>query len=218
MRLFASKCAEANIPLILDVSFRFFGHMNDWDMYSILQSHPLLDWVAIEDTGKVWGLSELKVGFMICNSGLRRQLNALNNELRLNVSPFTLNILRSLMLNDGVAGPGHIAELFTAINENRRMLSRIVEDLPCLSIRNTNEKSSVAWMELLCEDCHAEDFCEDLFKAGVVVLPGGPFFWNDPGEGRCFFRIALLRDIRYFQEAMRVFSKTYHQIHTDHID
>ena len=203
----AAICADRGIVLLLDVSFRLFSDMNTWDMYSVLNDHASLEWITIEDTGKVWGLQELKVGFSLCSHSLRAELEGIHNELRLNVSPFTLKLLETLIREDLNRAPhGHLSQLSSVIAGNRQRLASEIRNLPYLEVASVGQKSSVEWLRITHDDCNAAEICETLLKAGVVVLPGGPFFWNNPDDGRQYLRIALLRDSRYFSSAISLFT------------
>jgi aspartate/methionine/tyrosine aminotransferase len=211
----ATICESKGIPLLLDVSFRVFSDVAPWDLYSILHDHTSLEWITIEDTGKVWGLSELKAGFSLCSSSIRAELETLHNELRLNVSPFTLKLLETLMRQDLDGGPGHLSQLFSVIEQNKRRLVQTVKSLPYLEVVSNAKRSSVEWLRITCDDYDTNEICEALLKAGVVVLPGGPFFWNSPEEGRKYLRIALLRDVRYFARAIDLFAREWRHIFAD---
>lgn len=208
----AALCENNDVCLLLDVSFRLFSDMCTWDMYSILYEHESLEWISIEDTGKVWGLSELKIGFSMCSPNVRKKLEAVHNELRLNVSPFTLKLLETLITKDLHNAPGHFSELSTVIAQNRRRLASIVNDLPFVQVASTAPKSSVEWLLITRPDCNSDDLCEILLKAGVVILPGGPFFWDNPVNGRHYMRAALMRDSRYFSSAIALFALEWQHI------
>lgn len=203
----AAQCEYARIPLILDVSFRFFSSMNEWDLYATLRSRPSLDWITIEDTGKVWGISELKVGFSLSSPSLYNALAALHNELRLNVSPFILHFLQALMQPNALSDYGHIGQLFAAISQNRYLLTKMIDRTPGIAKAGFSSRSSVEWLRLPTAGHSASSICEALLESGVVVLPGGPFFWDDPARGERFLRIALLRDVRYFAKAVRILAE-----------
>jgi aspartate/methionine/tyrosine aminotransferase len=184
-------------------SFRFFGRMSGWDLYAVLRSHAGLDWIVIEDTGKAWGIAELKIGMMVSSLSLTKLVQKVSNDLRLNVSPFTLRALTTLMAPSTQERQSHISDLVHVAEINRRVLRSQMNALGLKPISPAS-LSSVEWLKFEDPALDSTHVCEGVRQQGVVILPGGPFYWDAPRRGRSYVRIALLRDPRYFARAVGV--------------
>jgi aspartate/methionine/tyrosine aminotransferase len=211
-----ADCDALGIALIIDASFRFFGSAFDWDIYEPLSSAPSLSWFVVEDTGKTWGLAEMKVGFVVADATSARLLADITNDALLNVSPFVLQILTRMM---GISKHGrtHISEVREVVATNRAHLRQTLYCKHPLAPAAPESLGSVEWIRLS-KGIDSEKLCEFLRQKGVVVLPGGPFYWNNQEEGRSFLRVALLRDPRYFNRALSVVDIALTEFWASHAD
>ncbi len=190
-------CKKHKKILILDCSFRSYSHFTLWDQYEILDKSAI-DFIVLEDTGKTWPTLELKIGIMLASKSLYSHLADITNDFLLNVSPFSFNLLTQYITaekNDtSFYGPRKIAA------ENRKQLEKILKNLP-LTMENPASSLSVAWIKLP-KKWRATKFCKWLGENNVHVLPGPPFFWNNPEKGESYIRIALLRPKEAFKKAL----------------
>ena len=192
-----SLCEERGIALVIDASFRFFSAMGTWDMYKYLADAAKLRWFVIEDTGKAFGLSELKVGMVSCDRPSMPWLEEVTDDLLLNVSPFVLRCL-TFALETRLNGLDHLDELNEVIGTNRKYLRRKLSVITGVSYPRDESRLSVEWVRLPA-DVDASFMSLKLREAGIHVLPGAPFYWDDPLRGSGFVRLALARDPRYFE-------------------
>ena len=88
--------------LALDTCFRAHDPRSQYDTYDILENSGV-EWVIIEDTGKVWPMLELKAGFL--SWGERTDLALLDafSDILLTMSPVILLLVQRLA-EDGVLG------------------------------------------------------------------------------------------------------------------
>ena len=193
--------AEHRKAVVIDFSFRFYSKLHSWDQYAFVASLPTLDWIFVEDTGKTWPLSEMKIGVASSSARFHDTMAEVTGELLLNVSPFVLELLARTIRADRCNGASS-AEVLTArrlVSENRSRLRACIGglgiDLPCPS-----SEISVEWLRF--NDRSAVDAASQLLASGVAVLPGAPFFWQDRGLGANYFRVALARDGDYFAHAI----------------
>lgn len=196
-------CQKYNKLLILDYSFRFYSSHTTWDQYELLIESGI-DFIVLEDTGKTWPTLELKVGITLANDSVYQYLLDITNDFLLNVSPFTLTLLTEYM-NVERKNKSHLGSQ-KIVAANRVSLRKILEELPLEEV-NPNSKLSVAWIKLP-NMWNSMSFCKWLGNHGVHVLPGGPFYWNNPRLGDSYIRIALARPRDYFKNAINHFRKT----------
>lgn len=196
-----TSMSEGRKAVVIDFSFRFYSELHAWDQYAFVAGLPRLDWIFIEDTGKTWPLSEMKIGVASSSSRFHDTMAEVTGELLLNVSPFVLELLTRTIRADRCNGTGS-AEVLLArrlVSENRSILrsciGRLGIGLPCPS-----SKISVEWLRF--NDRTAVDAVSQLLASGVAVLPGAPFFWQDRDLGTSYFRVALARDGGYFAHAL----------------
>jgi aspartate/methionine/tyrosine aminotransferase len=197
----AEESALNGTIFIIDASFRFFSRDPSWDMYNVLRSTPGLRWCVIEDTGKAFGLSELKVGLAVCDELSEKTLAQVTDDLLLNVSPFILKAL-SYMMSIRQGERSHLEELRDIIQGNRDLMRLELASVRGAKILSSTSKSSVEWV-LLTEGPEAEFVCKYLMREGIHVLPGHPFYWEKPERGSRNLRFALARDPRYFEDSLR---------------
>jgi aspartate/methionine/tyrosine aminotransferase len=190
----AHFCAENEILLIVDFSFRFFSRLTEWDQYEVLRRSGVR-FVCIEDTGKTWPSLDLKLGMLIADSETREDLEAISDDYLLNVSPFIFTLLR------GYIAANTEQPWRREVVSHREELARHLT-VPGLSLVDPDATMSVAWMRLP-PGWDGAHLAQWLTANGVSVCPGPQFFWATPDCGREFIRVALLRPRAYFQEAVR---------------
>ena len=193
-RQIVDHCRRRGRLLILDTCFRFYvpGH-RVYDQYSILAASGV-NHVVIEDTGKTWPSQELKAPFMAVSGGVARPLQKIHSDFLLHVSPFAVRLLTEFVREATTDGRRHLQALVAA---RRARLA----DLP-RSVRLVDSGfMPVAWLRI--EDGRSDVALVDAAAAaGVHVLPGGQFFWDDPERGRDHVRLSLVRDEPLFDVAI----------------
>jgi aspartate/methionine/tyrosine aminotransferase len=195
--------ASARKVLVVDFSFRFYSDLHVWDQYKFVGSLPNFDWILLEDTGKTWPTAEMKIGFASCSERLHPTMAEVSGELLLNVSPLALYLATGLIETEvKIAGMAAGREIHAAnlVARNRRVLRNLLADVN-VSIHRQQAKISLEWLKL--PQRTAVKIANALFRRGVAVLPGGPFYWDDRELGNSYLRIALAREPTYFEAAAR---------------
>jgi aspartate/methionine/tyrosine aminotransferase len=202
------ECGQDGRLLVCDFSFRLYTSLHRWDQHAHAHRIPGLRFVFLEDTGKVYPLSELKVGLTCASADLVPLLTSLSNELLLNVSPFTLAALTEVMSADLTRHGSAPQRRLTAAqiaDRNRATLMKGLSDLAeVVSVRESG--LSVAWLTLRDQD--ASTMCELWASLGLAALPGAPFHWDDPAAGAHHARIALAREPDDFQQVPELLRMT----------
>lgn len=184
----ATACAEARMPLCVDTSFRGFDVRTQFDTYEILE-RARVEYVVIEDTGKLWPLSELKLGFIAVSEGLREQIGHVVSDVLLSVSPFVLRLVEELALD---ATAGSFALLHDLIAGNRQAVAAAVDDLDGVEVPDCDARISVCRVRFRSPD-EADRVRRELRGRGVHVLPCRQFHWARPEEGATHLRLAIAR-------------------------
>ncbi|MFI7000151.1 pyridoxal phosphate-dependent aminotransferase [Nocardia sp. NPDC050175] len=181
----AAACADRDTVLVIDSCFRAQDLRAQYDMYAVL-GHYDLDWVIIEDTGKLWPLQELKAGFLNWNVGNPLPLARMYSDHMLSASPFILRIV-DLFAEDG--RHGGYDRLRGGIQSNRTLAREHINLAPAYP----ESRISVDTFRLP-EGVEASALYTELGEAGVHVLPGELFYWAQPKLGTDLIRISLARD------------------------
>jgi enduracididine biosynthesis enzyme MppP len=184
----AEACLARRALLVLDTSFRGFDERAMYDSYAVLEEAGV-EYVVVEDTGKLWPMQELKLGFLVAADHCALPLEQAMTDILLSVSPFVLGIVAQLAAD---ARAGGFVQLRRLIAENREVVRQGLSDTDAF-LPDRDARVSVCRVALP-EGWSAEAVRGALLGHGVHVLPCGPFHWADPPEGDGFVRLALARD------------------------
>jgi enduracididine biosynthesis enzyme MppP len=194
LRRVAGWCAEHRAVLCLDTSFRGFDPTAQYDTYAILEE-AATEYVVIEDTGKLWPMAELKLGFVVHSRNCRLGLQEAVSDVLLSVSPFVLLVVERLAED---AAAGGLDDLHDLIARNRAILESSLSSTSAhLPDRGRVSVARVG----LAEGMSAASLWRALRKVNVDALPCGSFHWADQAEGDGFLRVALARDEPVVQKA-----------------
>ena len=193
-------CALSGKLLIVDFCFRFFDKSLLWDQYEAVINSGV-DFIFIEDTGKTWPSLDLKVSLITVNSSSFEEMFFIHNDFLLNVSPFTLELLK-LYINNSKEN-GIDSTLLNIVQLNRKYL-RSKLNATVFRPANLNSKTSVEWLEIL-NGYSAEEIWTTLSDGGIFILPGTRFYWNNTSFGTKYIRLALMRNPDVFKKAIDAF-------------
>jgi aspartate/methionine/tyrosine aminotransferase len=117
----------------------------------------------------------------------------------LNVSPFIFHLIAES------GKTGIIEHARSTSVANREVLRKALFDGPAVLVEG-GAVMSVGWVRLP-EGWDCFELCVWLQERGIGVLPGAPFFWNAPEQGRRFIRIALMRTASEFDTGATMLAK-----------
>ncbi|GGN03888.1 hypothetical protein GCM10011609_48770 [Lentzea pudingi] len=200
LRRLAEQCAEHDVVLTLDTSFRGFDTDAHYDHYAILRDSGCR-WVVIEDTGKLWPTQELKIGFLVSSENVGLPVREIYSDILLGVSPVIMGMIRRF--SEDAAGGG-LAELHQFIARNRSVLRSVLAGVPGVSFPDTHSRASVERLHV--GDRQGLEVWSRVQDFNVFVLPCQKFHWARPHEGDHLLRIALSRSesaVRGAAEALR---------------
>src|SRR5690606_3061067 len=180
-------CKQHGLLLVIDSCFRAQVPKAHYDAYEIAEGTGV-NWVIIEDTGKLWPLHELKCGFLSWPDRLEVNLHKNYSDLMLSASPVILALIRDFA-NDAKAGG--LDALRQRILDNRKLLR---SELPELDFSIAQHSEISVDFARLPVDSEASQLYDKAKALGVHLLPGEPFYWAERQEGACYMRFSLARD------------------------
>lgn len=204
----ARSCRVDSRLLVLDASFRLFEPRACFDHIAILENEGC-SFVVIEDTGKVWPTTDLKLAYVVTSAETEPAIVSVADDVLLNVSPFI-----SLLIEMLATGSGYLEEVRGLIAANRQFLRSALSDLALRDIVTIPHPESMASVELVQVrrnrvDAGRAPLLDEFERAGVAVLPTESFWWSledgtsPPTVVACDeFRFALSRDQRPFADAV----------------
>jgi aspartate/methionine/tyrosine aminotransferase len=207
-------CHSKSMVLILDFAFRLFDeNLDKWDQYELLERSGV-SYLAIEDTGKVWPIDDLKVGILTTSRDIYRAVEHIHDDFLLNVSGSLLHLLSDL--SDLATSEGLDASVRAPLVENGKAVREILEQAG-LTWLNRTESFSVAWLDSGKTDSAQKiyNYCSD---RGIHILPGNLFFWNDPKVGSRYIRVALARPVKALLQGSKVVSEAVELISVQPIE
>lgn len=194
---------DHNKLLIFDFCFAWFMLPDDqlviFEIYELLKKYGV-SYIAMEDTGKTWPLQDAKVAILKTSPDIHDDIYAIHTSYLLNVSPFILNVVTEYILDSET---DEFASVYELLDRNRDIAKKEL-DGSLLEFQEPKSKVSVAWFKIKDPSIKATDLQKHILSAGVYVLPGTYFFWNDPNEGEQYIRVALARNTEIFEPAIKI--------------
>ena len=190
-------CSDNSIILIIDACFRLFDERMLFDWYEIISQYKL-NFIIIEDTGKIWPTQDLKVSFIISDDETIKSLARISSDFLLNISPFILKLVIEV---SKASKQKDFKDFRDLLKTNRDYLSEIVSKNNFFEIENPDSRVSVVLLKINF-NISAHELVDHLFNKGIGLLPGTPFFWNNSKQGENFIRVALARDVEYFKDGI----------------
>ncbi|GAA1990087.1 pyridoxal phosphate-dependent aminotransferase [Kitasatospora viridis] len=194
-------CKDHDKLLLIDFCFASFTlddpELARFDIYELLESSGV-SYLAIEDTGKTWPVQDAKAAMITASDDIAETVYNIHTSVLLNVSPFVLNMLAEYVDDAREEGMRSVRDVL----ERNRETARKALDGSILEYQEPVAKVSVAWFRVDHPELSATELQKLLYAQGVYVLPGRYFYWNEPGKGDSYVRIALARDPQMFADAM----------------
>ncbi len=197
LREIADACRRRGLVLALDTCFRGFDTRMWFDQYELLDKSGV-EYVVIEDTGKLWPIHELKLGLLVHSPDIGLPLHKAYSDLLLSASPFIMRLVAELARD---ASNGGFQTLHALIAENRRVLTEALAGADAVLDSVPDARVSVMLVQVPRDS--APELQARLRSGGVHVLAGGAFFWADRSRGDSLIRVALARDPDIVEEAAR---------------
>jgi aspartate/methionine/tyrosine aminotransferase len=193
------ECARKyDCLIILDLTFRFFHKAQYADLVTGpgYVPNPGCNWITIDDTGKTWSTLECKVAFLRCSSvKIFQILLEIAQEITLNVSPLSFYLTTETILAEG-----HAERATAVVAMNVSIVRNALGPLGYYDVWQGLPVMMLRFPSYIAPDASR---ARDLFeRAGVAILPGSQFYWNDPKRGNGSIRLALMRPSGSFRLAV----------------
>ncbi|MBE1464099.1 aminotransferase class I/II-fold pyridoxal phosphate-dependent enzyme [Kibdelosporangium phytohabitans] len=202
LRALAEACARNGQIVVMDSSFRGQDSRAHYDTYAVLEASGA-EWIVVEDTGKLWSVSELKSGFLSWNEGSTLRFVKCFDEVMLSVSPVILLLIDKLAEE---ARTGGFAEMQTRLSEHRNLVAGLLEGTS-LTLTDPGSRISVARITLPETGPDAYKTYSSLVERGIHTLPCSRFYWARPHEGDRQLRLSLSRPTPAVEKAARTLAE-----------
>lgn len=187
LRRLAEQCAEHDVILALDTSFRGFDTRAFYDHYAVLTAAGCR-WAVIEDTGKLWPTLDLKVGMLVFSEDLGLPVEKIYSDVLLGVSPMILVLARRFAED---AANGGLGELHRFIARHRELVRTGLDGVPGITFPDPDSRVSVERVHL--GERSGREVWAALRERNVYALPCRAFYWDDHDQGEHMIRLALAR-------------------------
>jgi len=195
----ALRCKEASAVLIVDHCFVVAG-IHDVSVPRIWDHAPSgLNWCAVWDTGKTFGLNEDKLGILISGSeiisdNIRDSMAVLQFDVARRQKLFFAELLRQADYHD------HIGSLRSICRTNLETLTHQIDRNSVCSVV-VPSAGTLALIDVSQTGVSDEVLRVALLKAQIGVVAGNVFFHDDWCPTN-YLRIALARDPEHFAKAI----------------
>lgn len=207
LRSLAEHAAHHGQTVIVDASFRGQVREAQYDTYAVLEGAGV-DWITIEDTGKLWPTHELKIGLLAYSVRTVLPIERAFSESLLAASPVVLQLVEAFAADWADGGYQRARDL---VERNRAVVRDTIAAV-ALRLADPTSQISVARIELPENGPDSTLLYKDLLKRGVHVLPCAPFHWADPKSGLRYIRVSLARPFETVQAAARTLAEAYREL------
>ena len=201
VRRLGKLCAAAGVPLIIDQCFRAFDSRVQFDTYELLDQTGV-EYVIVEDTGKLWPTAGVKLGFLGWSRTCRLDLAEVAADVLLIAPPFSVALVEEFARDMAAGG---LDALHDRIRQNRAILTSVLDGSSKVRVSDGTSRVSVSRLALR-GGMTGTKLWGQLLRRGVHAVPCRPFYWADPVLGDRYLRIALSREpdvVRRAGEAVR---------------
>ena len=198
LRRLAESCERRGVALAIDSCFRVFDPRAQYDTYAVLDATGV-DYVVIEDTGKLWPTGGIRLGFLAFPAHSTLGVPDASADVLFVAPPFAA-ILVEAFAQDMAAGG--MAVIHERIAQNRAILADALADSDVARLVGPDSRVSMALIELE-RPWTSTRLWGRLIRRGVNAVPGRPIWWARPREGERYLRVALARDTPVIERAAR---------------
>lgn len=188
MRRLAEACAERGVALAVDSCFRAFDPRVQYDTYAVLDQSGV-DYVVIEDTGKLWPLGGIRLSFLVFAEGSKLGIPEASADLLLQAPPFAALVVEAFAKDMALGG---MQVLHDRLAANRAILAQSLDGTSNGELIDGQSKVSMSLIRL--KDRGSTRLWGRLLREGVHAVPGRPIWWARPNEGERYLRVALARE------------------------
>ena len=192
----AHSCADRGAPLVIDQCFRAFDIRVQYDTYALLDGTGV-EYVIIEDTGKLWPTGGVKLGLLAWSAQARLDLAEVAADVLLTAPPFSALVVEQFALDMAAGGMDRLHE---RIAGNRALLGQAMAGCERAVVADGASRVSVSRLRLAGRVTSTRLWGQ-LLRRGVHSVPCRPFYWSDGRTGERYLRIALAREPEVVERA-----------------
>jgi aspartate/methionine/tyrosine aminotransferase len=185
----AESCERRGAPLVIDQCFRAFDTRVHFDSYALLEATGV-EYVMVEDTGKLWPTGGVKLGFLGLGSGTRLDIHEVASDVLLTAPPFSTIVVEQFALDMAAGG---LQRLHERIVTNRKLLKDSIDGCDLAVQSDGASRVSVSRLRLG-DGLTGTRLWGQLLREGVHAVPCRPFYWSNGRAGDRYLRIALARE------------------------
>ena len=189
LRRLADACVDRGAVLVIDSCFRAFDARAQYDSYAVLDASGV-EYVVIEDTGKLWPTGGIKLGFTVTSARNRLPVAEVAADILLTPGAFATAVVESFALD---MAQGGLATLQGRIDGNRAILRKELARSSVARLADGDSRVSVSRIELP-RGMSGTRLWGQLLRRGVHSVPCRPFYWARPSVGERYLRVALARE------------------------
>jgi aspartate/methionine/tyrosine aminotransferase len=184
-----AACQENDILLIIDCCYRYYSR-EPFDYYEILVDSGV-DYLVIEDTGKLFPLLDIKLGMLNCNDRIFPKINSIHSDFLLEVSKFSMTLITEFFRAEDADMK---ATYLATIEANRDYVISNLGEVNVLPIGGQNINVQLLRVP---DGMSSGALQDELARRDVGIIDATKLYWADPARGRRDIRIALARDPEY---------------------
>jgi histidinol-phosphate/aromatic aminotransferase/cobyric acid decarboxylase-like protein len=185
---FALACKRRGIALAIDSCFRSHDARVWYDHYEVLDATGV-DYVVVEDTGKIWPLGGVRLSFLAFPRHSTLGIPEASADLLLNAPPFNALVVEAFAKDL----PDFLPSFHARLAANRATIGRHLEGSDRAELVYLDSRVSMALVRLA-PGLSSTRLWGRLLRRGVHAVPGRPIWWAKPGEGEHHLRVALARE------------------------
>jgi aspartate/methionine/tyrosine aminotransferase len=198
LRRLAEACARRNVVLAVDACFRIFDPAAQYDTYAVLDATGV-DYVVIEDTGKLWPLGGVRLSFLAFPRHSTLRVPEASADLLLMAPPFSALVVEAFASDMAAGG---MAAIHDRIAANRKLLGAALDGSTAGWLADGASKVSMSLVRLA-DGRSSTRLWGRLLRRGVHAVPGRPIWWARPAAGERHLRVALAREPAIVERAAR---------------
>jgi aspartate/methionine/tyrosine aminotransferase len=196
LRRLAEACVRRDVVLVVDACFRIFDSAAQYDTYAVLDATGV-DYVVIEDTGKLWPLGGVRLAFLAFPVHSTLRVPEMSADLLLMAPPFSALVVEAFASDMAAGGMTTIHDRIAA---NRTLLSEALDGSTAGRLADGPSKVSMSLVRLA-DGRSSTRLWGRLLQRGVHAVPGRPIWWAKPRDGEQHLRVALAREPEIVQRA-----------------
>jgi aspartate/methionine/tyrosine aminotransferase len=200
MSQIAEYCADRQIALVLDTTFRLYAEKL-YDERLILESSGC-DYFVIEDTGKTWPTHDMKVSLVSYSANCLELFESIYDEVYLCHSRFSMLVFENLF--EQTLSQGILKTIHGPVSwRHSHLMSKMNNSFTVPMTDRTTACLPLEWFQINSKTITDIEVVEYLAAEDIHVLPGSLFHWDkNSAPSMTAFRVSLSKATPGFYESV----------------